>query len=55
MAKLNKKKTGNKIIDFCKNSRSLSIDVNGFWKKFKSVAYFKEACKFCGIEPVYDN
>ncbi len=51
--KLDKKQTGNKIIAHCQSKRGMSIDVKGFWGKIKSVTDFKEACEFCGIEPVY--
>jgi hypothetical protein len=53
--KLNKKKTGEKIIQHAKSSPSMSIDEKGFWKKIKTVKEFKEACLFCRIEPIYDK
>jgi len=52
--KLNKKKTGNRIIAKYKSSKTMSIDVDGFWEKFKTVADFKKACEFCRVEPVYE-
>lgn len=51
--KLDKKSTGNKIIEHCQNKQGMKIDVKGFWVKIKTVADFKEACEFCGIEPIY--
>jgi hypothetical protein len=51
--KLDKIATGNRIIEKCKNSPTMSIDVDGFWKKIKTVADFKEACEFCRVKPVY--
>ena len=53
--KLNKKKTGERIIEKCKSSNTMSIDEVGFWEKITTVADFKEACKFCRVEPVYDE
>lgn len=52
--RLNKEATGNRIIAKCKSSKTMSIDVDGFWKKIKTVADFKEACKFCRVKPVYE-
>lgn len=51
--KLDKKQTGNKIIEHCQGKAGMSIDVKGFWKKIVTVADFKEACDFCGIKPIY--
>lgn len=53
--KLNKEKTGNKIIKHVQNTPGLTIDIDGFWKEIKTVADFKKACEFCGIKPVYDE
>ena len=52
--KLNKKKTGNAIIKHCQKTPGMSIKVDEFWKKFVTIADFKEGCKFCGIQPILD-
>ena len=52
--KLNKTETLNAIIEHCKASVFISIDVEGFKKIVKTEKDILEACEFCRIEPIYN-